>query len=193
MSIERLMMQSERVSGKGSEITVIDPRFYETFFEELKARSDINIAIRAFLAVAVSGGCRVSEALGIKVCDIDDQGNFKVRVLKKRKEEPIYRPCKLHPAAHEIVREYIRTKKLRYLAYLFSFSRSYVHRQIKKLFGEGACTHTARHSHFSWLLFTQKLSIMEVATEMKVRPHVVEQYAHLNVQVKQSERYRKAA
>lgn len=189
-----MFLQTQRMSGRGSKITVIEPCHYLDFFKELKGRQDIELWFKAYLAVSVSGGCRVSETLSIKAGEIDSQGHFKVRVLKKRTEAPIYRPCILSPDALSIVQEYINTKQLTPFERLFKFNRSTVHRQIKKHFGSDACSHSiSRHSHISWLLHNLNIPIHKVAVEMAMLTHVVDAYNHANIEVEQANRFKKPA
>lgn len=186
-----MFLKTQRMSGKGSKIVVIEPGHYLEFFLTLKVNENITPEFKAFLAIAVSGGCRVSEALSLKVGSIDSDGHFRVKVLKKRTLEPVYRPCMLCPAAHQIVKEYLVGRNA--FETLFTMHRSTVHRHIKKHFGSDACSHSiARHSHISWLLHDQDISTEKVAVEMAMLTHVVDAYNHANIEVEQANRFKKA-
>ncbi len=186
-----MFLKTQRMSGKGSKITVIEPSHYLEFFEAIKADQSMAPEFKAFLAIAVSGGCRVSEALSLKAGHIDSEGHFRVKVLKKRTIEPIYRPCMLCPVAFQIVKDYV--KDMNQFDLLFSMHRSTVHRHIKKHFGSNACSHSiARHSHISWLLHNQEISTEKVAVEMAMLTHVVDAYNHANIEVEQANRFKLA-
>lgn len=183
-----MFLKTQRMSGRGSKITVIEPSQYLEFFETLKV-TQMDPQFKAFLAIAVSGGCRVTEALNLKVGHIDNEGHFKIKVLKKRTIEPVYRPCMLCPVAFQIVKEYI--KDLNQFDLLFRMHRSTVHRHIKKHFGPDACSHSiARHSHISWLLHNQDIPTAKVAVEMAMLTHVVDAYNHANIEVEQANRFK---
>lgn len=199
-----MFLQTQRMSGKGSKITVIEPSQYLEFFETLKNDSSMDPQFKAFLAIAVSGGCRVSEALSIRVGSVDSDGHFKVKALKKNRKKKnkftgivthsdreVIRPCMLCPTAHQIVKEYC--KNLNPFDLMFKFHRATVHRHIKKHFGPNACSHSiARHSHISWLLHDQNISNVKVGVEMAMLTHVVDLYNHANIEVEQANRFKKA-
>lgn len=188
-----MFLQTQRMSGKGSEITIIEPSQYEVFFQWLKDNQALDLEFKAFLSVLISGGCRISEVKSIRSGDIDTQGHFRVKVLKKRTEEPIYRPCILCPVALSILNEYRITKSLSDFDILFKKHRSTLHRQIKKHFGKSACSHSiGRHSHISFLLHNLHISTELVAVEMRMLTHVVDSYNHANVQIEQLTRFKKA-
>jgi integrase len=197
-----MFIEAQRMTKQGSKIKVIDPNHYLEFLSELTTNQSMPLWFKAFLAVAVSGGCRVSEALELKVGVINSQGQFMVRVLKKNhkkqdknkdtQKKDRYRQCQLCPDALLIVQEYILIRNLTPFEKLFNKNRSTIHRQIKKHFGELASAHSiARHSHISWLLHGQKLHVAYVAAEMDINSHVIDLYNHANVGLVQSERFKK--
>lgn len=189
-----MFLQTQRMSGKGSKITVIEPSQYLEFFLTLEVNENMDPQFKAFLAIAVSGGCRVTEALSLKAGHIDSEGHFRIRVLKKRTEEPVTRPCMLSPVALEIVKDYIARLKIGTFENLFNMHRSTVHRHIKKHFGFNACSHSiARHSHISWLLHNLGISTEKVAVEMAMLTHVVDAYNHANIEVEQANRFKKVS
>lgn len=186
-----MFLETQRMTGRGSNIKIIEPSHYLEFFQDLYSNSKIDAQFKAFLAVAVSGGCRVSEALSLKVGHIASEGKFKVKVLKKRTLKPILRSCLLSPIAHQIVREYIESKQLNTFSDLFTMHRSTVHRHVKRTFGDNACAHSiARHSHISWLLHSLEIPTAKVAVEMAMLTHVVDSYNHANIEVEQANRFR---
>ncbi len=172
-----LLIRSQRVTGGRKSITVIDPSRIDEFFNRLKD-SDIPIHIKTFIAISLSGGLRVSEALTLRPADFSDDIG-KIRVLKKKAE--VYREFRLHPIAANLLEEYKKRKGINHFGYLFKFTRNHAYKQVKKIFGEGTSPHAiARHSHISFLIHSKGLHPMKVARLMEVGIHVVASYNHLN-------------
>lgn len=170
-----LLIKSQRITGGRKPITVIDPDKIEEFFQRL-TDSDLSLPLKAFIAVSLSGGLRVSEALSLRPCDINDTGIAKIKVLKKK--VPVYREFQLHPIAQSLMGQ---LKGIKHYSRYFSFNRNTVYKQVKKIFGEGTSPHSiARHSHISYLLHTKNINHMKVARLMEVGSHVVASYNHLN-------------
>ncbi len=186
--------QTQRMTNKGSPITVIEPSRYLQFFEEIRHDEEMPLEFKAFLAVAVSGGCRVTEALKLPISAVSETGAFRVAVLKKRSVSQIYRTCQMCPTALAIVEEYLNgipVQKSGANELMFPYHRTTIGRWIKKKFGENACTHSiTRHSHISWLLHDQNISTARVAIEMAVGSAVVDRYSHANIAVDQAKRFK---
>ncbi len=181
---------TQRMTGRGSDITVIEPSKYLQFFKEIKDNKTMDNDFRAFLALGVSGGCRVSETLALKAGSISPTGSFQVRVLKKRTVAPVFRTCQLCPMALQIVQEYIQERNLKKSDLLFKMHRTTVHRRMKKHFGPEACSHSiTRHSHISWLLHSQKIHVAGVSAEMKILSHAIDYYNHANIADVQRKRF----
>jgi len=169
-----LLIKSQRITGGRKPITVIDPSRVEEFFQRLRD-SDLPLLLKAFIAVSLSGGLRVSETLSLRPCNISD-GIAKIKVLKKK--VTVYREFNLHPIAQELLNQ---IKGVKNYARYFSFNRNTVYKQIKRVFGNGTSPHSiARHSHISYLLHTKNINHMKVARLMEINSHVVASYNHLN-------------
>jgi integrase len=198
--MEDLLLQTQRVLGTRKPITIVNPIYYNEFFKRLRYASGVSLTMRALIGVALSGGLRVSEALSLRPCDFQlEEGFFKVRVLKKRKTitrtkrvgktiekytlatHKVYRECKLHPLAIELIREYLESQSLKHFEHIFNFTRKCVHDHIRKMFGPHACPHSIfRHSHISWLLHEKKTPDITVASIMELSPRIVANYSHAN-------------
>ncbi|WP_413560738.1 hypothetical protein [Bdellovibrio sp. HCB209] len=142
------------------------------------ADENIDREYKAFFAVCLSGGLRVSEGLALtKANFIEDDGClfFKVSVLKKRRHEE--RWCRVHPAAQSFVKEVLATK----VGTLFDWDPSTCLRRIKRHFQvEGICNHSLRHSAISYYLFEEKRTKEETAKLCHVSSKIIDTYAHLD-------------
>lgn len=151
---------------------------FVALIEAVLADESINREYRAFFAVCLSGGLRVSEGLALsKTSFIEDDGMlfFEVNVLKKKRKETRY--CRVHPAAQAFVKEVLETK----IGTLFDFDSSTALRRIKRHFSvEGICNHSLRHSAVSYYLFTEHLSREETAKLIHINAKVIDVYAHLD-------------
>lgn len=176
-NMKDLLIQSQRVTGGRKPITVIDPSRLNEFFKRL-ADSDLGLQFKTLIAVSLSGGLRVSEALSVRPCDLDSD-IIKIKVLKKK--VPVYREFKLHPIAKTLLTKYRDTTPIKHFGKYFNLTRNQVYKLVRKTFGEGTSPHSiARHSHMSYLIHVKRLSQLKVARLMEVWPHVVASYNHLN-------------
>lgn len=200
MKLKELLLRSQRISGTRKPITIINPNYYHEFFTWLK-ESNIRIAFKAFIALCLSGGLRVSEALAVRRRDLNlESGFFRVRVLKKSMTvkrsktingvektyhlaaNKVFRDAKLHPVAIEIINEYLRVSSIKVYDKLFPFKRNAVHKRIKRYFGALACAHMMRHSHISWLLHAEKVADLTVARMLEISRSVISSYNHVDTQ-----------
>jgi integrase len=196
--LRELTILSQRISGTRRPCLVIDPARYDEFFHRLKDAPGIDLEVKAWIAVSVSAGLRVTESLALRPADFDLAGGyFKVRVLKKRefirskttgemlRVHKVTRDCKLHSVALELLTQYLTTVTRRHFESVFQFSRQHGFNLIRGIFGEGASPHTiARHSHMSWLLHEKEQSDATVARMMEVSQAVVSSYSHVNGRAK---------
>ena len=192
--LKDLLLESQRVSGTRKPITIVNPQKYNEFFEWLRD-SDLRLQRKAFIAVTLSGGLRVSESLGLRPRHFDlEEGFFRFGVLKKKKKltrhkvfegkeityhlrtNKVVRDAKLHPIARDILLKYIDSFGIKYNDRLFPFTRRAALNQIKSVLGPKGCVHSLRHSHFSWLLETEM--VQKVAKLMEVQINVVPNYSH---------------
>lgn len=198
MKLKDLLMRSQRISGTRKPITIINPTHYDAFFTWLK-ESNVKLPFKAFIAVCLSGGLRVSEALSLRRRDLNlADGFYRVRVLKKRSSverhrvvdgveetyelvaNKVYRDAKLHPVAIQILQEYLDAWGIRSYDKVFPFQRNAVHKRVKRYFGKFACAHMMRHSHISWLLHNQKLPDVTVSRILEVSRNVISSYNHVD-------------
>ena len=146
----------------GGEMSLVDQRGRK--YLTCEERADFAAAIRAYpqpqvqtlARVLMLTGCRVSEALGLRVCDVDlDAEELRISTLKRRTEHwrvvPV--PAEL---AHELdlvhrVRARQGSPRARRRA-LWDITRQAAHRQVAKLMrdagvrGPQACPRGLRHS-----------------------------------------------
>lgn len=177
-------------------IAIVDYHFFDEFLTELRDAPDVLLRRKAIIALSLSGGLRITEALEMQRSDIDLSTNmFKITVLKKHRDSrPIIRDCKLMPIAAEIVKAYLEKYPSKNYEYIFAIkdpkgeksektkkvSRQSAYNWVRKLLGPGACNHSFRHSHISYLLHEKKLPHALVEAIMKVEPHVIHIYNQIN-------------
>ena len=76
------------------------------------------LSTRAILSFLLYTGCRISEALAVKVSDIEDRGNLKVVVIRGKGEK--IRTLPLHPKLLKVVLELIERRGKASSDYLFT-------------------------------------------------------------------------
>lgn len=184
MILQDLFIQSQRRSGTHRPIQVINPEYYNEFFERLKNEVSVPLYFKAFITFALSGGLRVSEALSVRVCEVNTKtGSYQVTVLKKRVGEghQVKREVELHPIAMELFIKYLKaTPELKYFSFAFDFSRDHAGRMIRKLFGAHACPHSiCRHSHISWL-HAQGMSPSTISRIVEIDINTTQAYNHVD-------------
>ena len=188
-----LLIQTQRKTGSRKKTSIIAPHLFKEFFTRLKSEP-IDNEIKTILAIAISGGMRITEALSIRRCDIDLADGFvKVKVLKKRgfykakdgrtkPASPVYRDALLIDEALEISRDYLTKCGARNYEKIFGVTRSTIHRHIKKIFGADASAHSiSRHSFISHLFFEKEQSNDEIQNIMELSRRYVDTYNHMDV------------
>jgi integrase len=189
--MKHLTLTILRKSGQRRPITLLDPLKIEQAFAAIQAAPE-SLEIRTFLAVALSGGCRISEALALRPRDLDlAAGTFQVKVLKKRRSytsrhtgkelacTQVLRTAGLHPVAIQLLQELTSLTKPKHFEHLFKVSNSTIDRAIARLLGESACAHSLRHSHISWQAHVLGRSEMEVMESMEISRSALPTYFHV--------------
>lgn len=200
-----LSIQAQRKTGQRRSITVLDPAKYEMAFVALRDSSE-SAEVKAFIAVALSGGCRFSEARALRPVDLDlAAGTFQVKCLKKRssytsqhtgetlKTQSVYRTAGLHPIAQELLQAWISQAGVKHLGRIFSVSDSTVTRALQRLMGEHACPHSLRHSHISWQLHHLGQSDLAVMDAMEISATTISSYSHVNKKAYAQNLFKRAA
>lgn len=192
--IQQMLLKDQRVNGTRRHLIIIDPSQFEAFFGALRDSTELNLELKTFIAVSMSGGCRLSEALSIQRNKVDlNTGFIKIRVLKKRERirgskgllidaAKVTREFKLHPIAQALLNDYLSSHSVQNYQRIFSLAPSTIKATIVRVFGKGACNHSiARHSYISYLLHHKNFSVEAVAKLMCIGERVVASYNHLNV------------
>lgn len=190
--MEDCLLHSQRVSGTRRPITIVNPSYYEAFFVRLGACDRIELELRAFVALTLSGGLRVNEALALRPVDAQlEKSTFRVRrVLKKNKTiqgthgpldvNIVPRDCVFHPVALTLLKELLNQGGIKHFQRIFNMHRSHIDVRLKELFGPAFCAHSLRHSHVSWLLHSKNQSEMAVSRMMEMSVQVVSSYNHID-------------
>lgn len=140
-----------------------------------------NLKHRAILSVAFSVGLRVSEAVNLKIGDIDSKRMLiSVRQAKGNKD----RIVPLSPGILDLLREYF--KAYRPKVYLFNgqsgsrYSAASCNKLVKKYLGDGYHFHTLRHSSFTSMLEsgTDLRTIQKIAGHSNIK--TTELYTHVS-------------
>ena len=76
------------------------------------------ISTKAILSFLLYTGCRISEALAVRVCDIEDRGNLKVVVIRGKGDK--IRTLPLHPKLLKSILELIERREKQPGDYLFT-------------------------------------------------------------------------
>lgn len=200
--MKQFLIMSQRTTGTRKPVAIIDPARHEDFYRALKMAPELSLMEKAIIAVSLSGGLRVSEALSLKPCNYNpNTQRFTVKVLKKPqyvrnkkhemiKAHEVNRVFQLHPVASELLQAYLKASPKKYLGYLFPVTRQYVFKKIKEIFGQHACPHSiARHSHITWLLHHRNRDVMSVSRLVAISPRIVESYNHINTEKELEEIY----
>lgn len=207
LTLKELLLHSQRISGTRKPITIINPNYYHEFFIWLK-ESHLRLPFKAFIALCLSGGLRVNEALSVRRRDLNlEDGFFKVKVLKKRKTvkrhrvvdgvdeiyhleaNQVHRDAKLHPIAIEILKEYLEFHQIRTYDRLFPFKRNAVYKFVKIHFGKHSCIHMFRHSHISWMLHVEKVADATISRMLEVSRTVISSYNHVDTKAELNRLY----
>jgi integrase len=208
VKLDDLLLEAQRVSGTRRPITIINPRFWDQFFEWLRDAKGIQLQDKALVAIGLSGGLRVTEELSLHLRAFNlDNGFYKLKVLKKSKHvertrivdgkeekrflkaHDVHRDALLHPIAVQILRDYVKYYRIKYHDRLFTFTRMSAYRRIKNIFGRNSCPHMLRHSHASWLLHIKKKPIATAADIMKITPDKIIAYSHADTQTELTNLY----
>jgi integrase len=192
--IKQMLLKDQRVNGTRRHLIIINPAQFESFFTALRNCTELNLELKTFIAVSMSGGCRLSEALSIQKHKIDLVSGFiKIRVLKKRERirgskgllidaAKVTREFKLHPIAQALLNDYLAGRSIQNYQRIFNLAPSTIKAAIVRVFGKGACNHSiARHSYISYLLHHKHFSVEAVAKLMCIGERVIASYNHLNV------------
>lgn len=188
--MKHLTLLTQRKSGQRRMLAILDPRRLDEAFAAI-ATCDESLEIRTYLAVALSGGCRVSEALALRPCDLAlPLGTFRVKALKKRKQfrsrhtgrmlpcVPVIRLAGLHPVALQLLQEFLTLRGARHFEPIFRISSSTIDRALVRLMGEHACPHSLRHSHISYQAYVLGKSELAVMDSMEISRSALPTYFH---------------
>jgi len=188
--MKHLTLLTQRKSGQRRHLAIIDPLRLDEAFAAIQAAPE-SLEVRTFIALALSGGCRISEALALRPCDLDlPAQTFTVKVLKKRKSftsrhtgkelrcETILRQAGLHPIALQLLQEFSSTRGARHFEPLFRISSSTIDRALVRLMGEHACPHSLRHSHISYQAHVLGRSELAVMDSMEISRSALPSYFH---------------
>jgi integrase len=173
---------------------VVKEENYKEFFARLKQATHIPLQFRAFMAVTMWAGMRVSEGLDLRPANFITKDTLEFKV-SKRPEIVTNRDGKELEAHQEtrkvvvddsvlaLLEEWKQQRKFftanKHFSKFFSYTRRQIDHLCKKYFGEGACHHSiARHSRISYLLFKQDMPAVKVSSLMKMRIDTVDKYAH---------------
>jgi len=147
--------------------------------------------LKAFVAVSLSGGCRVTEVLSLRRSDVNlTAKESTIKVLKKKDEKfswqtgkklkvnKVYRTFPLHNVAIKYLAIVLQGKK--HFERIFSLTRNEVWKKLSLIFGGHFCPHSLRHSHISERLHKRSEPIARVADVMKIDFGTVNSYNHIN-------------
>jgi integrase len=188
--MKHLTLLTQRKSGQRRMLAIVNPLRLDEAFQAIRDSGE-SLEIRTFLALALSGGCRISEALALRPCDLDlPAQTFQVKVLKKRKSftsrhtgrelrcEAVIRTAGLHPIAAALLTEYLATRGARHFEPIFRVSSSTIDRALVRLMGEHACPHSLRHSHITYQAHVLGRSELAVMDSMEISRSALPTYFH---------------
>jgi len=177
MDYSKFFMQAPRLNSKKT-IALLRGEMFAEFIDTIAKDESLDLEYRAFLICAVSAGLRVEEALSLTRESFEVDGEvlqFKVKVLKKRREET--RWCFVHPMGKAVVERVLKEK----IGKLFNWTQCTALNRAKKFFPvEGICSHSWRHSAVSYFLFHENFSIAETAKFIHVTTDIIDHYSHLD-------------
>lgn len=178
-NINDTLLSSQSPFGSRRAVTIVDPVQFDSFFSELK-NLGADLETKALIGALVSTGGRISEVLGLQVCDID-QGNGFLWIKVSKKKKKTKRKAVLHPVAKELIEQHIAAAKLRHFDKLFRMARNTAYLRIRRLFGDSASCHTiGRHSHITFLLEEKKFTVPKAARLLEMSPDALFHYSHTN-------------
>ena len=192
MDIQNLLIDVQRGSKtQRKTITIIDPERLPEFFKALDIDPDLSDEAKAFIATALSGGCRVSEVLSLRRADYSlTKKEALVKCLKKKTEKvskktgkvlkinKVYRKFPLHSVAIKYLE--IVQKDVRHFGKVFTLDRKQLWLILSLKFGGHFCPHSLRHSHISERLHKRGENIAKVADVMQIDFDTVGSYNHTN-------------
>lgn len=135
------------------------------FFDSVNKRSIVSLRFRALLSVLISSGCRISEALNLRVDEMDWKNKEVMIVGKGNKERKLY----FTDWSLKCIKEYLKKRKIK-SQFIFN-SRNNSHRwdrndaersfrgyRLKSGIKKDFTAHTIRHS-FATLLMQKGVSL----------------------------------
>ena len=136
------------------------------FFNSIRKRGTRDLRFRAFLSILISTGCRIGEALHLKIADIDFERKEAMIVGKGNKQRKIY----FNDWSLKCIREYLKRRGYKYKFVLIGeggrnlpWDRNDAQRSFRKYrrlagMAEAVTAHTIRHS-FATILMKKNVSL----------------------------------
>lgn len=140
-------------SSVGKKSRVIKEELYEEFILKVLADERLDMDSRALLAILTSSGVRISEALALKVSQLDFSVN-RIRnvIIQKKRNKDMRLDKALHPLAIGFLAKFIEGKPSEALLLPFD-TRHQAYRRLNRYFG--TTPHDFRHSIVNYFLMKQ--------------------------------------